>query len=300
MNRAIVIGASGFLGRHVVGHLLEKNVEVFATEHKRNIQVAVSGIIPGGIKGLNRVALNRIKADVIFHCARPVMPSFRKWGRIMAARKAEKFNSWLLNELKHASLRPKLVFSSGSLMYGSANHPHDENALLAPISYARQYYRGEMPLLIAQQKNEYPIIMMRLPWLIGMDSWFKWFYLDPILSRQLIPAFDPTDNMMEIITVSDAASIMAMYAEKAEAGIYNVPSANPHTQQEFLEILVSKFDAPIADHRIICGNRLENETMEAFRSNILLTTKHTDTLQNFEYMTLDSALEKIRNKIYTK
>ena len=300
MNRAIIIGASGFLGRHVVGHLLDEGVEVHAVEHKHAIQANVSGTIRGGIKALGRDTINKIEPDFIFHCARPVMPSLKKWGRMIAARKAAKYNSWLIKELRHVTIKPKLVFASGSLMYGNAARPHDEYAPLMPISYARQYYKGELPLLKNIQQKEFPVIMIRFPWLLGLDSWFNWFYLNPILSHKLIPAFQPADNMMEIITVADAARIMVLYARNADAGIYNVPSPKVFAQQEFLDMLASKFSAGIADHTEVFGNSLEKEAKEAFQSNILLTTNYDDLLKDFNFMTVESALEKIRDKVFAK
>ncbi|MDZ7742142.1 MAG: NAD(P)-dependent oxidoreductase [Bacteroidota bacterium] len=295
MSRCILIGGSGFLGRHVLEELIREQAEVHVVEHREKIPESSDyKIIPGGISSLHTGFLDKLKPDVIFHCARPTNPSLRWAGRKMAAGIAAGLNKRLLKSLQRCKLHPKLVFASGSLMYGNHEYPREESDELNPISFARQYYKGELPLVNACRRKEYPIQVLRFPWLLGDGSWFKWFYLENIDKKQAIPAFGEGQNMMHFLDVKDAATLMVGYARKAPfPRIHNIFSEQLMKQEEFLDILAGKFHADIRDYREVFDGGIEKEALEAFTSNIILRTEYPDILDQFKFRSLDESLENI-------
>ena len=276
MRSAIIIGSSGFLGSAVTRRLLSDGIDVYATKNKREICLEQGlTVIDGGIQALTTAVLDRTSPDVIFHCARPVMPRFRQWGRVMAAFRAKQYNRALLSQIAASSAKPALVFASGSLVYGNSVLPHDETAALNPVSYARQYHRGEGPVLEATHKENQRVIMLRFPWLLGDGSWFSWFYLKPLREKKLVPLFGDGSNMMSVIGLEDAAKLMVEYSvENMQSGIYNVVAPHVLTQRAFAETVASHYGGVVTEYRNIYPEGVEKAVLEAFTSNILLGTIH--------------------------
>jgi nucleoside-diphosphate-sugar epimerase len=298
IKKAIVIGASGFAGRHLVAALIDEGVEVFAVEH-RNLLTGIDGrhVIKGGVKAVSRNLIDEIRPEVIFHLARPSFPRLRKAGRLLAGRYAAFLNKRLLREIAHAQCMPRLIFASGSLMYGSSPLPSDETAPLRPYSYARQYYRGEMPVVHSIKAGLFPVMVVRMPWLLGQGSWFEWFYLRTMRQQKAIPLFGNGENKMEIIDVTDAARLLIRIAHTSlPPGVYNVISSGAVSQLEFAGKLATLSGLPVKDHRELFPAGLEQEAFEAFTSNIELTTKFPEIFDGFEFTSLDEAIIRITRK----
>lgn len=294
MKNALVIGGTGYLGRHVIASLKSRSITIYATCNKTPFpQDSAINVVHGGIAAIDHELINRIKPDVIFHLARPAIPRLRRLGRIVAAQLAAYYNQRLIRQLMLSRHRPRLVFASGSLMYGNSSNPHDEDAPLNPVSYARDYLAGEMPLVRLASSGSYPCMVIRLPWMLGNGSWFRWFYLNSVARSGKIPAFGNTLNMMEIIDVHDAAQMVIAAADKAgKPGVFNVVTQGAISQDVFLQTTASAFDAAIVDHSELFG-KVEKAVYEAFTSSIQITTKYPELYAGFSYTPLMESLEKI-------
>ena len=85
MKTALIIGASGFFGSHLLEELQKNQVEIFAVEHNRPIAPASQiKVLKGGIAAVTSKLIDEICPDAVFHCARPTIPKLRKTGRILA------------------------------------------------------------------------------------------------------------------------------------------------------------------------------------------------------------------------
>ena len=283
------------MGRHVVSELMNRGIEVHAIEHHTPLP-GLSGldIISGRISSVDRKLIRSLKPDTIFHLARPRFPRLRKAGRGLAARWAAIQNSHLVREIEKSGHTAGLIFASGSLMYGSSATPSDEDTPMRPFSFARQYYPGEIPILVALKSGRIPVRIIRMPWLLGKGSWFEWFYLNNMREHQAIPLFGDGKNLMEIIDMFDAAKLVLKFADDISAsGILNMVSSRAVTQLEFADTLARISGFPVKDHREIFRNPLEKETLEAFTSSIELRTKYPDLSAGFQYTSLEESLKKI-------
>jgi len=298
MKKAIVIGGSGFLGSELLRILsVEKTETLVIVNKSKPVLFENQKTIQGGIEAVSTSFLTSFQPDVIFHCARPTLPKLRKLGRIVAARKASRLNRNLLRNIENSHQSPKLIFASGSLMYGNSREAHDESSSIRPISYAKQYFKGEKPLVDAVKKNNLSIIILRFPWLLGNGSWFKWFYLENILKNKTIPRFGTGDNLMEIVDVKDAAKLMSLYASiKSGSGIFNICHGKPVSQLNFVKEVSDVFSGKIVDYKSIFPKGPEKEAIEAFTSNILLKSRFNAILESFEFSPLKKTLEKIKNE----
>ncbi len=299
MEKVLVIGGSGFAGRHLVAELKCKGIDVYAIEHRVALAATEKiTIVKGGIKAVDRKLIDTIRPDVVFHLARPTFPRLMKAGRILAARYAARLNRNLIKELEYSINPPTLVFASGSLMYGQSPVPATEDQPLRPISYARQYFPGEMPVLDALQKSRISVKIIRFPWLLGLGSWFDWFYLKTMREKHAIPLFGQGDNRMEIIDVKDAVKLMLRYADdQGGKGVYNILSSGAITQLDFISKLNLLTGYPVKDHRELFTGKIEKEAIEAFTSTIVLATKYPEIPAGFQYTPLHESLKRITGKI---
>jgi nucleoside-diphosphate-sugar epimerase len=293
VKSAILIGASGFLGQHMMGALRAEGYEVHAVVHRSNPAQAGDALIHGGIKAVDHKLVDRIKPELIIHCARPSYPRLRRLGRSISAYLASRLNQNLLTQLQKTSCRPLLVFSSGSLVYGNSGSPHEEKLTANPVSYARQYYRGEKPFTRAVRDASYPVLLFRLPWLLGKGSWFKWFYLDPLLKKQSIPVFQSGENIMEIIDVRDAVKLMLQFAGDGKNGVVNIPGSARISQQSFADKVSEISGASQKQYNEVFDGKMEKEAVDAFTSNILLNSSHQEDLEKIDYIPLGDSLREI-------
>ena len=294
MQSVILIGGSGFLGKHLLTELLKSNYKVYVTVNKTNIKGSGKlNIIRGGINALNSEILKEIAPTKIFHCARPSMPRLRKTGRVISGYIAYFNNSRLLKNIENSCIQTDLLFASGSLAYGNSTQTHYETSAINPISYSKQYIRGEKPLLKAISSSGVNVKVLRFPWLIGNGSWFKWFYLKNINENNSIPLFGNGNNKMSILSVIDAARLMALYSDNSVGnGIYNIFNPNSTTQKVFVEKVKEKFNCDITDYKNIYSS-LEAAAMEAFFSNITVDTSMKKIMNKYHFITLDQSLISI-------
>lgn len=295
MKKVLVIGGSGFLGRQVVSELMSRGIEVHAIEHHTHLAPRPGlNIIRGRIGNIDRKLIGNLKPDVVFHLARPKFPLLRKAGRMLAARWAALQNQRLVRELERSGHQTSLVFASGSLMYGNAPLPFDEDSPLKPFSYAKQYYPGEIPILDALRSNKISVRIIRCPWLLDKGSWFEWFYLRSMREHRAIPIFRDGNNLMEIIDIRDAARLVVNFAgDKTAGGIINMVTSGAISQKEFAKKISAISGFPVKDHRELFQNRLEKEALEAFTSNIVLITKYPQLTAGFQYTGLEESLKRI-------
>lgn len=294
MRTVIVIGGSGYLGQRVIQSLLAKNYLIYALQHQTPIlQNEKVNIINGGLKKISAELLATINPSLIFHCGRPAFSRFRSLGRKIAAQKAIRLNKKLIKEIKKSRVETKLIFASGSLVYGNSPLPHQELAELNPISYSRQYIKGELPIVNEKGTENFKVLTLRFPWLLGKASWFKWFYLQNIQTRKTIPLFGEGENIMSLIDVNDAASLMINYAEEIqETGVFNIFSPSQITQKEFAESVSKIFKVEIIPHSNIYP-KLETAALEAFYSNILLSSQNMSLLSQYKFTSLEDTLRGI-------
>jgi nucleoside-diphosphate-sugar epimerase len=295
MLKVFVIGSTGFLGSAVTRELLTQGYQVFAIQNNRPVKPETGlEIIEGGIRGLTANTIDRVGAAAIFHCARPVMPRLRSWGRIIAAWQASRLNRFLAEQIAASQARPTLVFASGSLVYGSSPQPHSEAAPLNPVSYAREYHRGENPILQAIRRKNTKVVMLRFPWILGNGSWFSWFYRKPLAEKNQVPLFGRGDNLMSLISLEDAARLMVRsFCHNLDSHVYNVFSPRVLSQKAFAGLVATEGKGTVSDYLEIFPRGVEKAVTEAFTSNILLTTDCPEWLAGYDFQDLERVINEM-------
>lgn len=295
MRNIILIGASGFVGSRVLAELLKEDVLIYAVRNKSEIPSNEKiKVIDGGIKALDAQKLKEIDPEYIFHCARPTFSRLRKLGRKIAARKANSLNKNLIRQIKKSGIQSKLIFASGSLAYGNNTGIIYEKTPLNPISYSRDYIKGEFPITKDKGNENLTILSLRLPWMIGDGSWFQWFYKNNIDDSGQIPLFGSGKNIMSLMDVEDAARLMICYAKKMnDTGAYNVFSPFQYTQEDFVKRVQRVLGGTTVEHKKMYP-KLEKAALEAFQSNIQLGTNYPEVLNNYSFTPIEESLGKFK------
>lgn len=239
--------------------------------------------------------LKETRPDIIFHLGRPTFPRFRKPGRIAAGIYGQYLNKAFLKRISEATPNSRVIYLSGSLMYGESlpGHPHDEDAPLRPISFARHYFRTEKPLVAAKQSLD--IRLIRVPWILGEGSWFAWVYAAHFRKTGKVPLFGKGDNLMHFIFRKDLSPLLFEYALHSTHRTNNLFSPVVLTQAAFANKLARLLNAQVDR---VSHNKYEKAIHEAFTSNIELATCHPEILNGFSFSDFDAGLMQLAAKMF--
>jgi len=253
LRRALVTGASGFVGTYLTAHLKSFGWNVAGYDWRMSGQIPPSfiGDIYRG-DGLS-LALNEFQPDVIFHLA-----------GILKSEKPETFYNVhvlgtlaLFEAVTKSGLHPRVVVAGSSAVYGAGAgaKPITESFQPRPVThYATSKLAQEMVALRYFTAFGLPVICVRTFNLLGPG-------LSPDMAlstfaKQIAQA-ENTGKPAKIFTgdlttqrdyldIRDAIHAYALLAEHGKAGqIYNVCSGQVFSIQEGLQVLLNQAKIPI-------------------------------------------------------
>ena len=290
-----IFGGTGFIGKALVKQLSENPQNILHLLVHKNIPYRFLedfNTFTGNLQYFDYQWLEKYPPDIIFHLAR--LGGSNTLTRYFAAKKGEKANQKLVNYLSGLKSPPVVVYVSGSLMYGHqvVGKEANEQSELLPASYARYYIHGEKPWIDAQSKQLLDIRFARPGWIIGPNSWFRFFYWNPFLQTGRVPIYGDGWQLMSLVHLDDCA---AQIINLAEHGMkfqnLNIFSGTPITQQEFVETLAKLLHTKIE----LKSLRPYGSTVaEAFISSIPLKTNFPQLLGRYQhqYPNIEAMLQK--------
>lgn len=230
---ALVIGGNGFIGSHLVDHLLKKGhtVRVFDVAYERfrkplsNVDYRISSL--DNIPDLSEAMLG---VDIIFHLASTSVPSTSNIDTVSDVKKNLIPTLNILNLSIKLGIERIVYFSSGGTVYGNPKKQYvNEEHPLNPISsYGIVKATSEMYLSLYQKSyNIRPLILRpsnpygpRQGHYIaqGVISTF----LRKILGNQEITVLGDGNSMKDYIYIEDLISICYQLSIRNEEGIFNI------------------------------------------------------------------------------
>lgn len=245
MQRALITGISGFVGRHLQEELIRAGWQVFGFD----IRAAGENVFVGDLS--DRAALTRAVADcqphAVFHLAGII-----KSDDAEMYYKSNLFGTLsLLEAIVQSELRPKLLLASSSAVYGltKGSRPITERSTLRPVTeYAVSKIAQETAALRYHYAFGLPVIVVRMFNLLGpgqspdlaCSAFARQIALAEVTEQNEIVTGN-LDAKRDFVDVRDTVRAFALLAEKGRAGeIYNVCSGRAVAIQKCLREMMSR------------------------------------------------------------
>jgi len=232
--KALVTGATGFIGSHVVERLLEQGHEVRALARKtsklNHLKTTDAEIVFHNVEDYDSLVSAVDGVDVVFHLAARVMPGWGKWEDF--ERDTVRGTENMLRASAEGGVS-RFVYVSSSTVMGEASYgetPADESTPtgLATFRYDTFYdhakLKAEQIALDYHKQGKLPVTVVRPSMVYGPR--------DRLLSDKTYRQFTPpivvwpgkANPRTAIVHVTDVADciILAGTNEKAVGEIYNI------------------------------------------------------------------------------
>jgi len=213
--KALVTGATGFIGSHLVDELLSRNYSVVCTYRKtsdlRWLLNKKAELIETDLSSIDSIKAALDGVDFVFHSAGSVralnydgflMGNLTPTKNIIDALMTSK------NDLK------RFVYISSQTVAGPAPSPEtplDESTICNPITdYAKSKKAAED--FVIQNKDNLPVTIIRPPGVFGPRD-TAIFSLFKILSLHIAPHFGFNEKYVSLINAMDLARGIALAAE---------------------------------------------------------------------------------------
>lgn len=237
--KALITGATGFVGSHLADKLLEKNYEVYCLKRKTSSTKWLDGKNVKFVEGdlfSNEVLENCIKhMDYVFHVA-GVVKAKNKEGFFRGNYEATK-NLLEITEKVNKNLK-KFVFVSSLAAVGPAmtEVPVDENKIPEPITtYGITKMKAEEEVM--KYKDKFPVTIVRPPAVFGPRDTEVFIYFKTFAAGlNSVIGFDT--KYLSLVYVEDLADGIILAAEKeiSSGNIYFICFDNPYNWDEIGDI----------------------------------------------------------------
>lgn len=295
-----ILGGTGFIGKALIKQLSLSDEYLLHLLVHQNIPykfLEPFSVFTGRLENFDLTWLEKYPPGIVFHLAR--LGGSNAISRSFSSRKGAKANERLIQFLSGMDNPPIIIYVSGSLMYGPQGNGKVANELseLKPVSYARYYYRAEEPWIKAQSSGKLDVRFARPGWILGPDSWFRFFYRDHFLRTGKVPLYGDGNQLMSIIHLEDCASQIVKLAEKGQKNQnLNVFSGAPVSQKHFAEMLASHLNAEVES---IPATKLQKKfgktVTEALTTSIPMTTNYPELCKSdsFRYPDAESMIKSV-------
>ncbi len=253
---ALVTGATGFTGRHMVDLLLEKGYEVIATDLKNpnNPVFIKSGVrfIPADLTNFRDLerggffeAVRRV--DCVFHIA-GIFDHSASLSKLMEV------NIWgtknLLRILERSTKKPRVIVWGGAGIFGDFKHiplPATEN--MPPKTnnpYFLSKWLEEREAFECGRLYDLPVTVIRPSGVYGPHSIYGMaFSITTMLKSKLAVVIGNGKNIGALVHVRDVVRAAEFLAQKNEAAgeTYHVTDDTPYSTKEIAQCLAKLCEA---------------------------------------------------------
>jgi GDP-4-dehydro-6-deoxy-D-mannose reductase len=256
---ALVTGAAGFAGGHLIDLLAADGVQVTAW-HRPGGRAPrpVPGVVWSGVDLLDRTgvhgAIRRLSPEVVYHCAGAshVGDSWTTTEATLAVN--VRATHHLVDGLRSLARRTRLVVAGSAMIYGASSEALREDAVIRPASpYAVSKLAQELVAIedaadlhvsIARAFNHFG--PRQMPGFVAADFAQR---IAEIEAGRLPPeiAVGNVDARRDLTDVRDTVRAYHLIAERGQPGrVYNVCSGRTVVIRDLLEMLLARSRVPIA------------------------------------------------------
>lgn len=300
--RILVTGATGFAGSVLLEYLSAlEGLDITAIVHKKPAVFVSSNIryVRSSLHALPGFLSKEEAFDVIFHLARISGKGWGNLGRLIAGLQGAIINRRILQAVKKHHGNARLVYLSGSLMYGhNPGKKFVETDELNPTGFGRYYYYAERPLINSISNDNSNTIMLRAPWILGKGSWFSQLYERHMLEKKSVPVYGNENRRMSVTTVEDCARMLWHYTLNApHAGIYNIYTFGDVSYSSFIEGIVKAY--PQTGKTLYTQTDMQRimdkTTTSSILCEVVLDTNHKELLNSYQplYTDIDTYITQL-------
>jgi nucleoside-diphosphate-sugar epimerase len=243
VQRAIVTGGSGLLGRHLTGALLDRGF---------NVRIFDMTLPPKGLEHVEFVKGDVSDAEAVMEACRDCTVAFHLAGRMPQAR-LSKEGFWRINvggtkNVAEACLRhrvPALIFASTIEIYGAQkDFPiHEESPKLFTGIYSRNKWECEQMLLEYRKNHGLKVSMMRMPMIMGAGFYHEKAALSMmrrVRDGKPLPLPGGPDIPFTIVAATDVADafIAAFETKEANGEAFNISAGPAEPTREFFSCFI--------------------------------------------------------------
>jgi len=273
--RALVTGASGFIGQVLCKQLGERGHEVTALVRRPGSEPAGTNAVLGDLRvedGLAQ-ALASWRPDCVFHLAAEIASqrSERKVREVNVLGTGRLVDACLASRGSEPGSGPRIVFTS-TVVTGEAGGAllTEDSPLPVQTPYGRSKQEGERLIL----QSGLPAVVVRPSHVYGPGGW----YANELIARLRGPArlavIGRGENLWDVVHVHDVAAALLLAAERARAGsIYHVVDDQPITYYDFMALTAQALGVgsprrvPAALARAIAGRNAVAAVVRSARSS---------------------------------
>jgi nucleoside-diphosphate-sugar epimerase len=260
--RALVTGASGFIGGVVCAELLERGHDVRALVRRPGSQPdgvpAVAGEL-GDARSLTQ-ALAAAQPQCVIHLAAEIASqrSERKLREVNVGGTERLLEACLAQCGVDPSTGPRFVFSS-TVVTGDAHGAllSEEEPLPVQTPYGRSKREGERLVL----ESGLPAVVIRPSHVYGPGGWYANELIPRLRQPGRLAVVGSGANLWDVVHVHDVALALILAAEAAVAGAtYHVVDDEPITYYDFMALTARALNVgaprriPAAIARVVAGS----------------------------------------------
>lgn len=247
--KALVTGASGFIGSHLCSYLQKRGIEVYATMHRKKTEIKGVHFIHANLLDKKEVEdlIKDIAPTYIFHLAAQslVLPS---WQNTEQTLKVNIFSTlYLLEALVKSKVKTRIVIFCSSSEYAATTKKIKEDFPLSPSSpYALSKIATDNLAFLYYKSFNIDIVRIRPFFIIGPGK------IHDVVSdfcRNIIVAENTKkpsitvgnlESIRDFIDIDDTLRAIFLIAGKGGSGdVYNVSSGKGIKVKEILQKLIA-------------------------------------------------------------
>ena len=251
-RRALVTGAAGFIGQHLLAALSAAGWHTTALTHHRSLSKHLMGdlvtVIQGDITDAPLLTQLVAEADVVFHLASFIPPDQLDPSYAESCVSVNSLGTLQIGQTVLGSSGCRLVFFTAGNTFPATATPGREDALGYPADYAT-YYLGskllaELYLEHLRRSRGLNAVCLRLtsPYGPGMrDQSVMARFMWCAMNDQPLEVRDAGRFQVDYVHVNDVVNLALAAAESGEPGVYNVGSGHAHSVLELAQAVADVF-----------------------------------------------------------
>ncbi len=277
MQKAIIFGANGYLGRHLAKALKSKNIAFTPTDIAATSIDNYNNYIQADICNSESLAQLDFNVDYIFVFAAITGTSTQVTDYINMKNVNELGLLHILQQHQQSNSNAKIIFPSTRLVYqGKTNILLKENDTLKALTpYAQTKINGEQLLVFYQEHADinYTIFRICVPYGNAFDGAYSYgttgFFLSKAQHRENISIYGEGKQRRTFTHVEDIVDVIltTIPQTKSKNQIYNIGGNDHLSLKELAEMVASKFKVsldfvpfPVQAAKIESGDTIFDDT----------------------------------------